>query len=189
MARWINAPKDWTEDGGVLRLTTEPDTDFWNVTHYGFTHDNGHFRGHTAEGDFSAVTNVRADYSALYDQAGLMVFVDADNWMKAGIEHTDGAPHFSVVVTRDGRSDWSQLPFGHLDADGLTVRVTRHGEALRVQYVDAQGKWAMARLAYLAMGSSVEIGPMACAPTGPGFEVTFDGFEIGPAISPNLHGD
>ena len=48
-------------------------------------------------------------YAALYDQAGLMVRQNAENWMKCGTEFFDGQRHGSVVFTRDF-SDWSSMP-------------------------------------------------------------------------------
>ena len=33
---------------------------------------------------------VRANYDALYDQAGIMARLDERNWIKAGIEKSDG---------------------------------------------------------------------------------------------------
>lgn len=44
-----------------------------------------------------------------YDQAGLMVRLDAENWMKCGTEFFAGRRHASVVLTRDF-SDWSTMP-------------------------------------------------------------------------------
>ena len=34
-----------------------------------------------------------------FDQAGIMVVVDENVWVKAGIEYTDGFPNLSCVVT------------------------------------------------------------------------------------------
>eukprot|EP00939_MAST-03C_sp_MAST-3C-sp1_P002699 g2699.t1 len=42
-----------------------------------------------------------------FDQAGIMVRVDDDCWVKAGVEYTDGMPRLSCVVTNEGYSDWS----------------------------------------------------------------------------------
>ena len=42
-----------------------------------------------------------------FDQAGIMVIVNENVWVKAGIEYTDGFPNLSCVVTNDGYSDWS----------------------------------------------------------------------------------
>jgi uncharacterized protein len=185
--QWINEPKNWKQDGHVLHVTTEMESDFWNNTFYGFVHGNGHLYSQQAEDDFSAVVSFRADYTSLYDQAGLMLRVDEDNWIKAGIEYTDDELHFSVVVTRDGQSDWSMTPLSREAASGLELRLTRHSEAVRVQFRLPAAKWRLARLAYLAMPSSVSIGPMCCSPTREGLEVEFTSFEVGPPIPRDLH--
>ncbi len=36
---------------------------------------------------------------AQFDQAGVIILVDNDIWVKAGIEYVDGAPRLSCVVT------------------------------------------------------------------------------------------
>ena len=78
--------------------------------------------------------NLRGDYEALYDQAGLFLRIDEKHWIKAGIEFTDGLMHFSVVVTR-GVSDWSVIPLPQAKpTDEVSVRLTRHGDAIRVQF-------------------------------------------------------
>lgn len=185
---WLNQPPAWREDGSALHVTTGNKTDFWCRTHYGFIHDNGHFRHVLAKGDFTASVSVDAAYAHLYDQAGLMVRVDAGNWLKTGIEFTDGAAHFSTGVTRDGYSDWSQFKLPEQAGTALEVRITRHGEALRVQYRLPGGSWTAARLAMLGMGESVEVGMMCCTPERAGLEVTFRDFTVGAAISKALHG-
>ncbi len=188
--RWRNPPPDFAERDGTLIVRTGDRTDFWNRTFYGFTHGTGHFLAHPVRGDFSAVATFAADWRNLYDQAGLMVFIDHRTWLKAGIELTDGAPHFSVVATRDDQSDWSMmaLPAAAGKGDAVTMRITRHAEAIRVE-VRIGDAWRLARLAFLPMPEAVEVGPMCCSPTGAGLEVRFTRFEIGPAIARELHGD
>ena len=44
--RWLNEPREWSGDASDLTVAVEPETDFWRVTHYGFTRDNGHFARH-----------------------------------------------------------------------------------------------------------------------------------------------
>ena len=53
------------------------------------------------KGNFVFQARVNGEYAALYDQAGLMVRQDAENWMKCGTEYFDGSRHASVVFTRD----------------------------------------------------------------------------------------
>ena len=187
--RWTNEPPVWEERDGALRVTTGLRTDYWSRTFYGFTHANGHFRHTDVTGDFSAEVEVTAAYEALYDQAGLMLRVDDANWLKTGIEFTDGAMHVSTVVTRNGWSDWSQQPVADAARETIRLRLTRHAEALRVQYRLPDGPWRMIRLALLDMGESVEAGMMCCTPERAGLEVTFRGFRVGPPIARALHED
>ena len=183
---WLNPPPSAIRQGQALAVTTGENTDFWRGTFYGFYHDNGHFLFRRASGDFTAELTFSGDYRALYDQAGLMVRADADHWVKAGIEFTDGSAHFSVVVT-NGLSDWSQQALPRLDGP-LTIRLTRHGEAIRVQYRDAGGRWIAARLAHFPPAPTLEIGPMCCSPTRGGFGARFERFDLGAPISRDLHG-
>jgi regulation of enolase protein 1 (concanavalin A-like superfamily) len=184
---WRNEPPFHEARDGALIVRTGKDTDYWNNTFYGFRHDNGHFRATPVTGDFSIEVTFSADYQRLYDQAGAMLFVDANNWLKCGVEFTDGAMHFSVVVTRDDQSDWSVMPLALDPQTPVTLRLTRHAEALRVQIQFADSTWALVRLCYLRMPDIVEVGPMTCSPTGEALEVTFSRIEIGEAISRDLH--
>ena len=60
-----------------------------------------------------------------FDQAGIMVLVDENCWVKAGIEFTDGIPRLSCVVTNDGYSDWSTQEWTDWDeaARSTSIRV------------------------------------------------------------------
>jgi regulation of enolase protein 1 (concanavalin A-like superfamily) len=184
--RWRNEPPFWEKRGDTLVVRTGEKTDYWNRTFYGFKNGNGHLHAHQVRGDFSAVSEFTADYCNLYYQAGVMIYVDDRTWLKAGTEFTDGAPHFSVVATRDDQSDWSMKPFVADAAKAVTMRVTRHAEAIRVQVKEGEG-WQLVRLAFLPMPETVEVGPMCCSPTGVGLEVRFTRFEIGPPIPRDLH--
>jgi regulation of enolase protein 1 (concanavalin A-like superfamily) len=169
-----------------VRVRTGKETDFWRETFYGFWRDNGHFLYRPVAGDFSAEVTVKGDYQVLYDQAGLMVRLSETHWIKAGIEYTDGLAYFSVVVTND-TSDWSlvSVPAG---PDGVRIRLTRHAEAIRVQYLDvSDGHWKPVRLAYFPPSKSADVGMMCCSPQREGFEVTFADFSVGPPIARELH--
>ena len=184
---WRNEPPFHEDRDGTLLVRTGKDTDWWNNTFYGFKHADGHFRATPVSGDFSLEVTFSADYRRLYDQAGAMLFVDGDNWLKCGVEFTDGAMHFSVVVTRDDQSDWSVMALMADPGAPITLRLTRHAEALRVQIQLADGTWALVRLAFLRMPETVEVGPMTCSPTGEGLNVQFTRVEISEPISRDLH--
>jgi regulation of enolase protein 1 (concanavalin A-like superfamily) len=184
--RWLNPPPDFQIRDNAIFARTAAKTDFWQDTFYGFRRDSGHFYGKPVTGDFTAEVTIHGRYEALYDQAGLMARIDDQHWVKAGIEQSDGEAYLSVVVT-NAHSDWSLIKFDRA-ADGVRIRLTRHGEAIRVQYIDpSDGGWKLARLAYLKPAASLEIGIMCCSPKREGFEVTFRDFAIGPPISRQLH--
>jgi regulation of enolase protein 1 (concanavalin A-like superfamily) len=185
--RWHNPPPYHDSRDGVLVVRTGKDTDYWNNTFYGFLHDDGHFLGTEVSGDFTQLMTFSADYQRLYDQAGAMVYVDPATWLKCGVEFTDGAMQFSVVVTRNDQSDWSVMPLGVDVSTAVTLRLTRHAEALRIDLLGADGHWRLVRLCFLPMPETVEVGPMTCSPAGEGLEVTFSHVELTDAISRELH--
>src|ERR1700693_2081746 len=89
---WMNEPASYKRLGGKMVVRSRPQTDFWRKTVYGYITDNGHFFYLEAAGDFTCQARVNGQYAALYDQGGLMVRLDAENWMKCGTEFfTDGA--------------------------------------------------------------------------------------------------
>lgn len=184
---WRNEPPFLEQRDNQLVLRTGSETDYWNNTFYGFRHDNGHFLATEVTGDFTVEMTFSASFEQLYDQAGAMLWVDGDNWLKCGVEFTDGQLHFSVVVTRDDQSDWSVTPMEDQSQQAVTLRLTRHGEALRVQVLGEDGSWRLVRLCYLRMPETVEVGPMACSPTREGLEVTLQAFGIEDPIARDLH--
>jgi regulation of enolase protein 1 (concanavalin A-like superfamily) len=184
---WLNPPPECREADGHLMVRSGYHTDFWQNTYYGFQRDSGHFLHRRRQADFTAETSFVAGYHALYDQAGLMIRFDDKHWMKCGIEFTDGARHFSTVVT-NGQSDWSAFQLQE-DFDEISVRVTRTGDALFIQYkTDMQPDWRMARLAYFPPEfAEVSVGMMFCSPQREGFEAEFRSFSITDVKSRDIH--
>ena len=182
---WLNEPERWTADGDGLRVVTGNTTDFWRETHYGFTRDNGHFLGIPTADAFTAELRIQGDFAALYDQAGIMVRVDAQHWVKAGIEFSDGRAMLSSVLTR-GQSDWTTAPYAH-DAGDFRLRATVSNGVLRLQ-VSSDGKlWPLMRLAPFPKANSYLVGPMACTPERAGLEVSFSAFSLTPPLGKDLH--
>jgi regulation of enolase protein 1 (concanavalin A-like superfamily) len=182
---WLNEPARWSVFDDRLDVVTDARTDFWRQTHYGFTRDTGHFFGADTGGDFTAELRIRAAYEALYDQAGLMVRVDAENWVKAGIELSDGVPMLGSVLTRKS-SDWATGRFEG-DAADFWLRVTVAGGVLRLQ-ASADGKhWPLLRLAPFPAAARYRVGPMCCTPERAGLSVSFTDFSIGPPTMRALH--
>ncbi|CAN7241828.1 DUF1349 domain-containing protein [Rhizobium sp. LjRoot254] len=184
--QWLNEPPFWQGDAGSLSLVTGDKTDFWRETFYGFIRDSGHAWLTPVSGDFSATVTIRGDYQALYDQAGMMLRIDETHWIKTGIEFTDGLMHFSVVVTR-GVSDWSVIPLHSASTEtAVFVRLTRHADAVRVQFHLGDGRWQMARLCPFPADDAI-VGVTACSPERKGFSARFEDISVGPPIARKLH--
>jgi regulation of enolase protein 1 (concanavalin A-like superfamily) len=172
--------------GGELIVTARARSDFWRTTSYGFVHDDGH----ALLTDFPAGTAVEvtflADLTEQFDQAGLMVRADERNWIKAGVEFSDGLPQLGAVVTREV-SDWSCAPVPEWAGREVTIRASRARDAVTIRARCEQGAWLMIRLAPLDPEAVVSAGPVICAPTRAGLRVRFTRFVIGPADEA-LHG-
>lgn len=182
---WLNEPLNWQASETVLTVTTDEKTDFWRETYYGFTRDSGHFLAHTAGNSFTAQIRIQGEFRTLYDQAGLMVRIDENRWVKTGVEFTDGQLFLSTVIT-DGKSDWSvSQPFKELE--DFYIRVTMANGSLRIQASCDGTFWPLLRLAPFPIAATYQVGPTACTPERSGLVVRFTEFSIGPAIMTDLH--
>lgn len=182
---WLNPPAEAVETPGGMEVVTGEKTDFWRETFYGFIRHSGHFLHETVQGDFTAEVTIAGHYRALYDQAGLMMLLSDQHWIKCGIEVNDGVPVFSTVVT-NLRSDWATMPLP-FDASRVRLRLSRHGDAVRVDVARPEGGWLLARLGYLPGGMPARVGIMACSPERARFRVEFSDYRCGPAIPRDLH--
>jgi hypothetical protein len=112
--QWLYPPEKWAVNSTAAVLRVEPlaKTDYWQKTHYGFAVDNGHFLNTQAAGDWVATTHVRFKPVHQYDQAGLMVRLAADCWLKTSVEYEPHGPsRLGAVVTNFAYSDWSTQDF------------------------------------------------------------------------------
>ncbi|MFO1067130.1 MAG: DUF1349 domain-containing protein [Geminicoccaceae bacterium] len=180
--QWINEPARWQAADGGLELTTDDKTDFWQGTYYGWHNDTGHVWGKPVSGDFTAEVTFSAAYEGHYDQAGLMLRFGPRSWVKAGVEYAHGDCLLSTVITRE-LSDWSVGP--HISvSDHITIRLTRVGLAVCVQWKPAGSDRAFATLRLGALSDAADglVGPMACSPTRAGLVARFRDFRVTPPV-------
>lgn len=183
--KWLNEPREWDLTEDRLRVTTDPETDFWRKTYYGFIHDSGHSFGIETTGDFSAQVHVRGDFETLYDQAGLLVRLDERNWAKGGVEFTDGALMTSSVITLE-QSDWA-LGSPIAAVDGFWLRATVEQGVLRLQSSTDGITWPMLRLAPFPKADSYFVGVACCSPKRGGLAIGFSEFSVTPPQRKDLH--
>ena len=173
---WMNDPATWKKEGDRIRVRSKPKTDFWRKTFYGYVTDNGHFLHAPVSGDFVFEARVNGQYAALYDQAGLMVRRDAENWMKCGTEFFDSARHASVVFTREF-SDWSTMK-DLSDSAPVWWRAVRKKDSIET-LCSVDGKnFVSVRQGYFVTTPDVQVGIMCAAPEGGGFEAVFDQLKL-----------
>ncbi len=171
---WHCEPSAWRIEDGKLLVSTDPKTDFWQKTHYGFSADNGHFLYMAIEGDFIIETRVDYNFRNQYDQAGLMVRISPDFWIKTAIEYEFGEPNkLGAVVTRAGYSDWSTQDVED-ELKTVSFRILRKGPDFIIKYRKKDDhKWIQLRMAHLKDHKVIFCGLYACSPKAAGFMASF----------------
>ncbi|MBF4607767.1 DUF1349 domain-containing protein [Curtobacterium sp. VKM Ac-1393] len=177
-ATWTHEPEAVVHDGGVLRVTAVEGSDAWRTTSYGFVHDSEHALVQPLDGSFSVEASFVLDYTEQFDQAGVFLRVDERNWIKAGVEVSDGTPQLGAVVTR-GFSDWSVAPVPEWVGRVVTVRASRDGDAVTIRAWADDEEPRLVRVAYLDPDAAVSAGLLCAAPTRAGLVVTFTGYRVG----------
>lgn len=176
---WHCKPENWRIEDDSLLLSTDPKTDFWQKTHYGFIADNGHFLHTDIEGDFVMETQVDYHFKNQYDQAGLMSRISPDCWIKTSIEYESDEPNkLGAVVTRDGYSDWSTQD---VKDDLITAffQISRVGADFFVKYREkTSSPWVQLRMTHLSDIKKVQCGIYACSPKNKGFIAAFKYLQI-----------
>jgi regulation of enolase protein 1 (concanavalin A-like superfamily) len=182
---WFCEPPRWSVQAAERCLRIEPaaHTDFWQKTHYGFEADNGHVLSLPIAGDFVLTTHVRFLPAHQYDQAGLMIRLSPDCWLKTSVEYEpDGPNRLGVVVTNGGYSDWStqDLPSERRD---IWLRVRREATDYIVESAiegaesaEDGRRWTQLRMARLLedrADAPVAAGLYACSPKEAGFVAEF----------------
>ena len=77
---WINQPSKSRVQKDKVLIYTEPKTDFWQKTYYGFCNDNAHaLLMKTDEEYFSFTIKTEFDSKRRFDQCGVIVYQNSDN--------------------------------------------------------------------------------------------------------------
>lgn len=141
--QWFNEPEQWKIENKSLTMNVTPQTDYWRISHYGFTVDDAPFFYTVRGGEFEVKVKISGDYIARFDQAGLMLRIDHENYIKAGIEFVDGKYNLSTVVTHH-TSDWSvitldkPIPF-------VWIKAVRRLDAVEIFYSFDDKEYTMMR--------------------------------------------
>ena len=174
--QWFNEPEQWEIKDNALTMFVTPQSDYWRISHYGFTVDDAPFYYTTYGGEFEVKVKITGDYQTRFDQAGLMLRIDHENYIKTGIEFVDGKYNLSAVVTHH-TSDWSVITLDKA-VPYVWIKAVRRLDAVEIFYSFDDQNYVMMRNAWLQDHVPVQVGLMGACPDGKGFNVTFEHFKV-----------
>lgn len=179
-AIWFCEPKAHAVSRDRVEITTDPHTDFWQNTYYGFCHDNAHvLYVPTNEKFFSFTVKIEFDGSTLFDQCGIAIYQDSENWVKTGIEyHDERTGWLGSVVTNHSYSDWATTD---IDAAVKTVwyRLSRRDSDYCLEHSLDGVRFKQMRIFHLNEGAEeINLGLMACSPAEGSFKAVFTEMKV-----------
>lgn len=187
--KWQVEPKFAKVTKDLVQITTQPRTDLWQRTYYGFCHDNAPLLQIETAQNFTFTTKVSFAYQARFDQCGVVIYLDRDNWFKASIEFEDAAfSRLGSVVTNMGYSDWATTDIA--TTNQIWYRLSRRGADFLLESSLDGSHFNQMRIFHLhqlgctslAMGQanpplaplhSVSLGLYACSPLDSSFTANF----------------
>ncbi len=174
--KWTREPKKCKISEGQIEITTLPCTDLWQRTYYHFRNDNAPvFQMETQERFFSFI--VKTDFTnshRRFDQCGIVMYLDSENWLKASVEYENGEyQHLGSVVTNNGYSDWAttEIPAARKT---MWFRLSRRNDDYRIDCSDDGIKFRQMRICHMHKGGDrIQFGFYACSPEDSSFKAVF----------------
>ena len=169
------------QQGVGLLVQPSDKTDFWSKTYYDppFVKNDGvtlTYKVPVGTNTWSLEVHFGLEARNQFDQAGIIVQIDSERWMKTGIEYVDGVPRMGAVVTNN-YSDWSTQPWKG-ETSRFKIRVSRIRHSLVAEYLDDDNQWNFMRITRLtdmeAPDTIVSAGAYTCAPTKSGVTAIFE---------------
>ena len=178
--KWIREPKQYEVTEDKVEIITEPHTDLWQRTYYHFRNDNAPvLQLETGEQFFSFVVKTDFDTKVRYDQSGIVMYLDSDNWLKASMEfENDQIQRLGSVVTNNGYSDWSSVD---VDASVKSIwfRFSRREDDFCIENSVDGVNFKQMRICHMFHAKEkINFGIYACSAEDSSFKATFTDMEI-----------
>lgn len=176
---WINPNPYSTHTDREVVIHTSPNTDFWRGTYYGLEYHNAPAAVLVSEDQFWTLkAKVCFESNVFFDQCGLFIYLDDNNWMKSGIEYqSNGFQQLFSVVTNTGFSDWSMANFDRL-TQCMYYRLSRRGsDFLLENSVDGEHFNMMRMFHMFHANESIQFGFFASSPGDSSFAAHFSEIE------------
>lgn len=177
---WIRPPKEYTVTDERIEIITEPVTDLWQRTYYHFQNDNAPvLQMKTSETFFSFTVKTAFESSWRFDQCGVVMYLDSDNWIKASIEYENGEyQRLGSVVTNLGYSDWATTDIP-ASIKHMWYRLSRREDDYCLESSLDGVNFKQMRICHLHKGAGeISFGVYACSPEHSSFKATFTDMEI-----------
>lgn len=172
---WINEPKQYQIDDNKITIYTEGGTDFWQRTYYGFRNDNAPaLLKDISEPYFSFSVRTEFDSKRRFDQCGVIIYQNSDNWIKGSIEYeNESYQRLGSVVTNHGFSDWATTDIP-AKQKYMYYRVSRRESDFCIESSLDGIHFKQMRIAHLFKGQEcIRIGIYACSPESSSFKAQF----------------
>lgn len=185
---WQNQPQNFQLEAGRLLMETDPGTDYWQRTYYGFRNDNAHTFIREVEGDFSFTVKTEFETKMQYDQCGIILYQDSENWMKASVEYenTDFA-RLGSVVTNLGFSDWATADVP-ASTNVVWYRLSRRKQDFYLESSPDGMQYQQMRMFHMYNYITIaRVGVYACSPLESSFKARFSAFELSECRWPDHH--
>lgn len=177
---WTREPKEWQIDQGNITIHTQPYTDLWQRTYYGFQNDNASvFQMQTEEHYFSFVVKTEFESKERFDQCGIVMYLDSENWLKASIEYENNEyQRLGSVVTNHGYSDWSTTDIPS-SITSMWYRLSRRESDYCIECSYDGIHYKQMRICHMWEGAgTISFGIYACSPQDSSFQAVFSELEM-----------
>ena len=178
--QWTRQPESFTVTDDKVEIVTKPHTDLWQRTYYHFRNDNAPvFQMETDEKFFSFTVKTEFESKHRFDQCGVVMYLDSENWLKGSIEYeNEQFQHLGSVVTNLGYSDWATTA---MDASirSMWYRFSRRENDYCIE-CSMDGKYfSQMRICHMHKGGgTIRFGIYACSPEDSSFQAVFTNMEM-----------
>ena len=179
--RWTREPKSFLMENGTVSITTAPHTDLWQRTYYHFRNDNAPaLQMESSEKFFSFIVKTSfVESHQRFDQCGIVMYLDSENWLKASVEYENEAyQHLGSVVTNHGYSDWAttEIP---ASVKSMWYRLSRREDDYCIECSEDGARWKQMRICHMLEGAgTVRFGIYACSPEESSFTAVFSDMHL-----------
>ena len=179
--QWTREPKSCSITEDRIEITTNPHTDLWQRTYYHFRNDNAPVLQMSTEEKFFSfqVKTEFTESSHRFDQCGVVVYLDSENWLKGSIEYeNERFQHLGSVVTNHGYSDWAttEIP---ANVKTMWYRLSRREEDFCLECSEDGSVFRQMRICHLHEAKEkIRFGIYACSPEESSFRAVFTEMEL-----------